>query len=567
MSDVFISYSRKDTDFVRRLTNSLSRTGRDIWVDWQDIPRGENWLNEIFSGIDNANTFLAVISRHSLISEICNDEIRYARERNKRIFPLIREEIKDELFNQVIGSWYGKSWEQKARENWTEIGHLNWVFFNDDSRFEVEFESLVAALNIDQAHVRAHTNYLVRALEWDRSGRKPSLLLFGDGIVPAEKWLEWAKDKAPSPTPLHEAYIQESRREEDQRQQQVETQARRVRQFRRAAAGLGIMVVLTVLSSIAALLQSRQLRAEQELFGLHVQRITTLAAGGVLLSLDDMNTTPGAFVATATAVAQLGTWQPVLHIFDGVEMVQVPAGCYSETTGHNGVEACFTHPYWIDRYEVTNEQFERFGGTGDGDWPDPQQPRTSINWFEAIEYCDRRDGNVDDLPWEVVHLPNEQEWEYAARGPNSQLYPWKTRDFDRLYVTFTDNRPRGDGTFNVYTEPEAVGTRPLDQSWVGAYDMGSSVQEWIGSAYSYLSAGEHEIPWYPFDPTTPIATDTNTESAYWQEADSNQRVIRGGSFNKDENFLRLTYRAGEYPNDTYSHLGFRCARTVFGEGL
>ena len=38
MTDVFISYSRKDGDFARRLTNALTASGRDVWVDWEDIP-------------------------------------------------------------------------------------------------------------------------------------------------------------------------------------------------------------------------------------------------------------------------------------------------------------------------------------------------------------------------------------------------------------------------------------------------------------------------------------------------------------------------------------------------
>jgi hypothetical protein len=38
MTDVFISYSRKDTPFVRALEAELEKDGREVWVDWQDIP-------------------------------------------------------------------------------------------------------------------------------------------------------------------------------------------------------------------------------------------------------------------------------------------------------------------------------------------------------------------------------------------------------------------------------------------------------------------------------------------------------------------------------------------------
>jgi hypothetical protein len=35
MTDVFISYSRKDTDFIRQLFDSLNRHKREAWVDWR----------------------------------------------------------------------------------------------------------------------------------------------------------------------------------------------------------------------------------------------------------------------------------------------------------------------------------------------------------------------------------------------------------------------------------------------------------------------------------------------------------------------------------------------------
>ena len=53
MSDVFISYSRKDSDFVRQLHNALAVLDRDVWVDWEDIPLTADWWREICTGIAN----------------------------------------------------------------------------------------------------------------------------------------------------------------------------------------------------------------------------------------------------------------------------------------------------------------------------------------------------------------------------------------------------------------------------------------------------------------------------------------------------------------------------------
>ena len=43
MSDVFVSYSREDGAFVRELHGLLTAAGRDVWVDWEDIPAASQW--------------------------------------------------------------------------------------------------------------------------------------------------------------------------------------------------------------------------------------------------------------------------------------------------------------------------------------------------------------------------------------------------------------------------------------------------------------------------------------------------------------------------------------------
>ena len=54
MSDVFISYSRRDIDFVRHLFDQLTARDREAWADWQDIPPTADWLAG--AGIGNPST-------------------------------------------------------------------------------------------------------------------------------------------------------------------------------------------------------------------------------------------------------------------------------------------------------------------------------------------------------------------------------------------------------------------------------------------------------------------------------------------------------------------------------
>ena len=54
MSDVFISYSRKDIQFAQRIHQELEARDREPWVDWQDIPPTSEWLDEVYAGIQAA---------------------------------------------------------------------------------------------------------------------------------------------------------------------------------------------------------------------------------------------------------------------------------------------------------------------------------------------------------------------------------------------------------------------------------------------------------------------------------------------------------------------------------
>ena len=55
MNQLFISYSRKDTEIARRLTDRFTAQGLNVWVDWQDIPPSVDWIKEIQKGIEEAD--------------------------------------------------------------------------------------------------------------------------------------------------------------------------------------------------------------------------------------------------------------------------------------------------------------------------------------------------------------------------------------------------------------------------------------------------------------------------------------------------------------------------------
>ena len=132
MSDVFISYSRRDIDFVRHLFDQLTARDREPWADWQDIPPTADWLAEIYSGIEAANTFLFVISPDSVASEICTLEIEHAVKHNKRLVPVVWKDADDVHQSMSAHNWVFLRQEDDFKVNNFEL--LTFMLATNDSQ-------------------------------------------------------------------------------------------------------------------------------------------------------------------------------------------------------------------------------------------------------------------------------------------------------------------------------------------------------------------------------------------------------------------------------------------------
>ena len=269
---------------------------------------------------------------------------------------------------------------------------------------------------------------------------------------------------------------------------------------------------------------------------------------------------------TPAPVTRNGDWMPVIEEFDGVEMALVPAGCFPMGSTDEQVDdalgqcerlrgagacergwyeheqpverVCFAEPFWIDRYEVTNEQY----GSA-GTWAGDRLPREGVNWADAVAHCASRG----------ARLPTEAEWEYAARGPDGLVFPWG----DRFKGTLLNSCDRscewnleGTGVDDGYAETAPVGSYPGGASWVGAMDMSGNVWEWTSSIYRP----------YPADG----AAGGTTIGADGGEVDGeSQRVLRGGSwYHTGTDLLRSAARYAVSPDYGDYVTGFRCVISV-----
>ncbi|MCP4142944.1 MAG: TIR domain-containing protein [Chloroflexi bacterium] len=229
-TDVFISYRRTDVEFTKTIVEALAKTGRELWIDWDDIPPGvESFTDEIQRGIEGANAFIAILSPSYLESEYCIGELKEALRLKKRIIPIV----------------YKKFDPAPPPEG---IGHINWVYFTphagQKNTFEEAFPKVEQALVADYENAREHTRILLRAIDWEKHGGNRSYYLKGKEIDKAEAWQVQAINKDPLPIELQGEYILNSRKYQRKQRQRI-------------TIAISILLVLVVIAGSIAYIQGR----------------------------------------------------------------------------------------------------------------------------------------------------------------------------------------------------------------------------------------------------------------------------------------------------------------------
>jgi len=165
--------------------------------------------------------------------------------------------------------------------------------------------------------------------------------------------------------------------------------------------------------------------------------------------------------------------------------------------------------FYIDKYEVTNEDFKKFREEHTFSAKEGKFPVRDISFFDAEEYC----------KWAGKRLPTEEEWEKAARGTDGRKFPWGG-EFEAKMANTSESGGK----------VVAVGGFEKGVSPYGVHDMAGNVWEWTDS---------------------------------WFGADKKYRVMRGGSyFENGESMSQTTKRLRSIPDDIHEYLGFRCVKSA-----
>ena len=234
------------------------------------------------------------------------------------------------------------------------------------------------------------------------------------------------------------------------------------------------------------------------------------------------------------------------------------------------------HYVWLTgflmaRFEVTNEEFRKFmedhdGYASDANWTEagnrwkhsnsskatallkpgddefirfgqPDQPVVQVNWYEANAFCHWLTRKIGVGRW-IFSLPNEAEWEKAARGPDGFDYALGNAISDAEVRLYNWKK-------NPSAEITVVGIGDSESHYssnrFGLYHMTGNVSEWTQSIFRALN---HAHPY--------VEDDRNHDEA------PGQRVVRGGSwYTASIAVLNIAYRENFQPEVAAPYLGFR----------
>ena len=239
------------------------------------------------------------------------------------------------------------------------------------------------------------------------------------------------------------------------------------------------------------------------------------------------------------------------------EMVRIAAGSYLMGCGEGDrcsddelpAHRVSIKAFELGKYEVTFEEYDLFAEAtgrptpGDEGWGRGKRPVINVSWEDAQAYA----AWLSERTGQQYRLPTEAEWEYAARAGTTTLFSTgecihtDQANYDGNY----DFNDCGANT-GVYRQTTVPVNQLLPNPW-GLHHVHGNVWEWTQDCWhdSYNGA--------PVDGTA------------WLEGESgdcDRRVVRGGGWYSEPDFVRSAIRDRLNTDEAFNILGFRLARTL-----
>jgi hypothetical protein len=208
-----------------------------------------------------------------------------------------------------------------------------------------------------------------------------------------------------------------------------------------------------------------------------------------------------------------------------IDLSLIPSGYAKkgpdDSFGLNTSSLSIEKPFYISKYETTQEQWEIIMGNNPSRTKNPKLPVTNVSWLDCQTFIKKLNLKTDG----DYRLPTEDEWEYACRAGTTTAYSFG-QSISKENANYDGSSIKTVGNY----KPNAF----------GLYDMHGNALEWCEDWYAEKS--------------------NNFSNAKGPEPET-ARVLRGGSFDYNPSFAKSSGRSFYSPTSRSNLVGFRLVRT------
>ena len=551
--NVFLCHAKEDKPTVRELYRQLTAEGwLDVWLDAEKLLPGQEWDIEIEKAVEQADVVLVCLSTHSVDKEgYVQKELRFvlniADEKPEGTIFVVPLRLDDCQVPRRIRAWQYVDYFPKSQRKWAyqrlleslkkRAGKLGIPFEKTAPPPVVPVEGEFAKAERERKAREERERLAAQKAENDRIAREKA---------EAERAAKAERDRL-------------ARQKAEERRKATAEAFRKIN-FKRIFAIGGVVLALFVLFFIGKSI---------------VDNLPSVPTPTQISEVSETSEISPTFTAapptkapteipTITFIPEPGVGDTWISPKDGMVMMFVPAGKFTMGSDDGSDDEKPVHDvtldsYWIDQTEVTNAMYAKCvqaGGCtspsytgsytrrsyyGNSEFDD--FPVIYVSWNDANTYCSwRGDG---------TRLPIEAEWEKAASWDadtkEKSIYPWGNTFMGSLLNFCDKNCSFGWADKTVddgYADTSPVGNYPNGVSFYGALDMAGNVGEWVTDWYSNT--------FYASLPSSnPLGPDSGSA-----------RVVRGGSWFINVNYVRSSDRDRFTPDYSGTLVGFRCSRSL-----
>jgi len=510
----------------------LKQRGIQPWLDAEDLLPGQNWEVEIPNAIDEADVILVCLSKNSVNKEgYIQKEITFAL---------------DKALEKPEGTIFVIPVKLEECDVPKRLNLYQWVdYFRTDER-----KRLLKGLDLRSTNLGDEVAPVMVENTRRRSFEDKNRQITEEAI--AREKAEHDQREKESAEKLVREKLEREKTEKDvadklardkAEREQVEKDA--TEEFAREKAKK-LAYEKARQADLWKEHQQERIENIQKFFSKNGKRLSIIGGGIVLIFLFaymisgiDFPLRPEIIKVSSTPptpTPEFDIGSTMVSEIDGMTLIYVPAGEFTMgsdmgSSAEQPVNIVYLNSYWIDKTEVTTSMYAECIVDGECSLPSvntryfdpayPKHPMVYISWNQANEYC----------VWAGRKLPNEAQWEKAARNTDSRLFPWGNNMPSINLLNFNLNN-------NDTTE---IGSYPQGASLYGVLDMSGNVSEWVSSLY---------LP-YPYN-----------EGDGREALSDGFRVLRGGSWKADSSEVRSTYREKADPTTSSDEVGFRCMLDV-----